>query len=164
MCQNLWYSKLKTRIIFYPPRMHFLHFWKYWIWISNMFDINCKKMWFFLHKQGVHKMSELPVSDFHNQMVGRPTSRLLLDTNLIPFQVSPFSPNWQFDSPHTFSSIQPVMLSLNNAALQIQLCIGYQKLGWLWRLTKHAGIAWVLLGGKRWDETKCKQFDKGSNF
>ena len=30
---------------------------------------------------------------------------------------------------------------------------------------KHdAGIAWVLLGGKRRDKTKCKQFDKGDDF
>ena len=32
-------------------------------------------------------------------------------------------------------------------------------------MTKYAGIAWLLLGGKRRDETKCEQFDKGgSNF
>ena len=69
-----------------------------------MFDINYNKGWFF----GMNKMSELTIWDFPNQMVGRPTSDLLLDTNLIPFQVCtlPILSHRQLDSLTTFISIE----------------------------------------------------------
>ena len=91
-------------------------------------------------------------------MVGRPTSDLLLDTNLIPFQVStklPILSHRQPDSLTTFISMEPSIVFL------LHFDFEETEQDWL----KHAGIAWVLLGGKRRDETKCEQFDKGgSNF